>query len=106
MNDLIAWENIELALNMELVRAHGLTQREVKKLTVLHELMDSLVDQQNWYHELIGLSKSDRKALRKIVRQMEYMMQHFWGFDEDKSKHYHHNRFDALRKREKITRTL
>jgi hypothetical protein len=85
-----------MGLNMDLVRRQGVSKRDVKKLNMLHELMSDLVDQQNWYHEHIGLKKKDVKKLRKVVRQMEFTMQMVWGFDEDKSLHYHWSRFDAL----------
>ena len=85
-----------MGLNMDLARRQGLSKRDVKKLEMLHEVMNSLVDMQNWYHEHVGLTKKEVKALRKIVRQMEFTMQMIWGFKEDKTVHYHWARFDAL----------
>jgi hypothetical protein len=85
-----------MALNKALIEQRGLDKRSVKKLKTLHALMDSLVDQQNAFHDMVGMSKKDTKRLRRVVLNMEYMMQEQWGFPENKGEHTHYMRFTAL----------
>lgn len=85
-----------MAANRELAVGLGLTKREIKKIDALHDIMADLAEQQNWLHERVGLGKKELKRLRRVVRQLEYTMQMIWGFEEDKSKHYHWKRFNYL----------
>jgi hypothetical protein len=85
-----------MALNKLLIEQRGLDKRSVKKLKTLHALMNSLVDQQNAFHDMVGTSKKDAKRLGRIVRNMEYMMQEQWGFEENKHEHTHYMRFTSL----------
>jgi hypothetical protein len=85
-------------LNYDLAERRELSKRDINKLEALHNIMDDLCAQQNWAHDKFGTSKKDKKKLRRVVRQLEFMMQLLWSFPEDKTRHYHWKRFDCLNK--------
>jgi hypothetical protein len=83
-------------LNYDLARTRGLCKDQVKDLEMLHECMTAMVYMHNDNCEESPYTKKERKKLRKTVRRVEYTMQVIWGFDTDKTRHYHWSRFRAL----------
>ena len=85
-------------LNYGLANERGLSKRDIKKLEALHEAMNVLLYTYNTEAEWYIHNKTECKNLRQTVRHLEYQMQTLWGFEEDKSKHTHWQRFTCLNK--------
>ena len=79
-------------LNLKLARERGLTKGDIKDLKALHTVVDLMLFE--WEY----VDQAPKKHVRKTLRRIEYQMQRLWKFDEDKSLHTHHKRFNGLRK--------
>jgi hypothetical protein len=85
-----------MAINYDLAKRKGLGKRDIKALETLHKIMTGLATANNRMHAEKPYTKGMRRELRGTVRSLEYQMQAIWGFDQDKSMHYHWARFVCL----------
>lgn len=83
-----------MTANRELAAARGLSKSAIKDIDALHEVMTVLVEQHLYF--MGRTTRKQRKALRRTVRRLEYLMQDAWGFPRDKTRHTHWRRFPGL----------
>lgn len=86
-------------LNYDLAERRNLSEDAVDDLEVLHDIMDCLVV--NYLDEGVVHPKPVRKALKRIIEGVEYMMQEKWGFNRNRQRHTHWQRFEGLYKKRK-----
>lgn len=82
-------------LNIQLAQQRGLSDDDIKDLAALHNAMQVL----DYYYRAMRafMPRWRVKEYRRMVRRIEYIMQDKWGFDRDRSRHTHWERFEGFK---------
>lgn len=83
-------------LNLKLAKERDLSDQDIADLETLHTLMNIMVTVWEGMNDQGEVDPDIRKKYRKLVMQMEYMMQDKWGFPRTFMRHTHYKRFEGL----------